>query len=171
MNTKRPSGGFTLIELLVVIAIIAILAAILVPAVTSALDRAILTNCANNLKQHGLAFQMWAGDHEQQYPFQIAPPVGAGWPNSHVSMAEVTGTQDWNPRTTANASFFIWNKLEEELSTPRMLHCPADKIKPFHDNWDTTPGIGILNQWYISYTVGIDCNQFNPMSILSSDRS
>jgi prepilin-type N-terminal cleavage/methylation domain-containing protein/prepilin-type processing-associated H-X9-DG protein len=163
--------AFTLIELLVVIAIIAILAAILVPAVTGALDRAMMTNCANNLRQHGLAFQLWAGDHEQRFPWQVPPPVGAGWPNARLSFAEVSGNDAWNPRTTPNASFFVWGLLEEHLSTPQMLHCPTDKIKPFHDSWQTTPGVGILNQWYISYTVAVDADQFSPNTIMSSDRN
>ena len=63
----RKQAAFTLIELLVVIAIIAVLASLLVPAVRSALDRAKSTACSINLKQFGLASQMYLQDHEESF--------------------------------------------------------------------------------------------------------
>jgi prepilin-type N-terminal cleavage/methylation domain-containing protein len=66
MRTK--AGGFTLIELLVVIAIIAILAAILVPAVTRALERGRQAMCTSNLHQIGVAMALYANDHNGLWP-------------------------------------------------------------------------------------------------------
>jgi prepilin-type N-terminal cleavage/methylation domain-containing protein len=61
-------SGFTLIELLVVIAIIAILASLLVPAVTTALDRARVAMCASNLHQIGVGTFQYAGEHGGDLP-------------------------------------------------------------------------------------------------------
>src|SRR5438874_10482293 len=68
----RPKGrGFTLIELLVVIAIIAILAAILFPVFAQAREKARQTQCLSNLRQVGLALQMYAQDYDEVLPTSV----------------------------------------------------------------------------------------------------
>jgi len=78
----KATRGFTLIELLVVIAIIAILAALLLPVLQRAKQKAQAAYCLNNLKQWGLATQLYVAEHED-----FLPPEGFGSP---TTMSQLT---------------------------------------------------------------------------------
>src|SRR6188768_3972458 len=88
---RRQSRGFTLIELLVVIAIIAILAAMLLPALAKAKATAKKAQCLSNLRQMGLSLLMYAEDNQNSIPRGVAGVGGSWWRALAVNMGGKEG--------------------------------------------------------------------------------
>jgi prepilin-type N-terminal cleavage/methylation domain-containing protein/prepilin-type processing-associated H-X9-DG protein len=119
---RRRDSGFTLIELLVVIAIIAILAAMLLPALTKAKIKAQGIACINNTKQLTLGYIMYQGDNSEQLMDAGAWITGAPYMDFNTSPQNIDPTYLVGPSTSAALLMSAYVK------SPGSFKCPGDSV-------------------------------------------
>jgi len=127
---EPASDGFTLIELLVVIAIIAILAAMLLPALSKAKEKAKAISCVNNEKQIALGYLLYEGDHNDFMPVAGTPDpaMGGGW------VAPSRWFQEISPYISRGHE----TNYTQMVAKNTVVACPSAKIKDAIPN--TVPG-------------------------------
>ena len=139
-QTRVLLKGFTLIELLVVIAIIAILAAMLLPALNAAKQRAYIGSCLNNMKQIALGSQIYAGDYADWLP----PSVGIGSQTGLNAVGQeeyctyiwqgVNGATQLSPNTPVASPTTTWENIGwlysmHNAGDGKIFFCPAYNAK------------------------------------------
>lgn len=143
----KQNRVLTFVEVCVVVFISALLVSLLFPVFYSPKTPAHRIACTSRLKQVGIAYRIWANDHENRFPFASTNAAGSlPWANS----PEV---------------FRHYQVMSNELVTPKVLACSADRGRKATTSFDN------FSNANLSYFVGLDAREDAPQSILSGDRN
>jgi prepilin-type processing-associated H-X9-DG protein len=139
--------AFTMTDLIVLLAVVALLVALVLPALGRAKAKSRKISCTCNLKQVGLSFRLFATDHSDAFPMNVSTNKG--------------GSKEF---TNAAELFRHYQSMSNELSTPKVLACPADTRRP-------APSFTNLMNLNVSYFVALDSDETMPQTLLGGDRN
>jgi hypothetical protein len=146
-RSNQRNQALTPTEVLVVIVVLAVLVAMILPALISAKRPSRRPVCVSNLKQIGLAFRVWEEDRGGKNPMQLSV---TNWGAKELALTgDVAG---------------IFCTMSSELSTPKVLVCPEDTGRIAATNFATD-----FNNNKISYFVGADATDTHPQMFLSGE--
>ena len=142
-NVKSKERALTRIEVLAVLGSLALLTMIVLPVLAASSPRANRVDCLNNLRRIGQAFQTFANDFGDRFPWNIPSPGG----------------------TSSGTAVDCFVAARNELGTPRILVCPADGGRAKSSTWD------FFASQNLSYFVGLHADLSYGRTWLSGDRN
>lgn len=138
-QTTRRSSAFTLVELLVVIGIIAVLIAILLPALSRAKQQANATACLSNMRQMGQALVMFANEHNGYLPkawFNNRPNTTTAQPDRSVLPSEYAASDSWGYRYPMYGWDYVLLKYVK--GSKAVYQCPSDSDPAIRGLWNNS---------------------------------
>jgi general secretion pathway protein G len=151
---RQVRPGFTLVELLVVIAIIAVLAALVFPAISGGVARARTSSCANKLRQIGLANTLYAEDHEGQIA-DLSPNAITPLPPNQFQTAPYNWMNKLGPYLGFEAYQGCWYCLKPNEGYTKFFTCPENPKGTFHGHYPSWSMNDYLTQRSSSGTNGL----------------
>ncbi len=139
-------AAFTRLELLVVLVVLAVLCSVVLPALAGVHPRSQMVECLNNLRRVGRAFQTWASNTEDRYPWLVPQSEGGS-------------------RALASASDHF-RTVSNELGSPVVLVCPSDGIKTAVSQWNF-----FRTDQNLSYFAGLHGSLSQPRAWLAGDHN
>jgi prepilin-type processing-associated H-X9-DG protein len=149
LTRRNSAAAISRIEVLVLLATVTCLVGLIALGIKEAKGRARSICCNCNLKQIGLAFRVWEGDHSDQFPMLVS--ITNGGAMELIATGQV---------------FSSFQVASNELSTPRVLVCPEDSARLPAQSWSSN-----FNDQTISYFLCIDASETNTEMFLSGDRN
>ncbi|MDB6066997.1 MAG: hypothetical protein JWR26_3205 [Pedosphaera sp.] len=150
-NTTRKIMAGAALTLAVLVMLLVILASKAPSAYTTDQPKAVRINCMSNLKQIGLAFRVWEGDHQDQYTFNVSMNQG--------------GSLEFCDRDANGFERSSWRHflpMKDELVSPMVLACPMDKSKVATRDWQA---LGPGNVTYLIRS-GTNIDETNPNEVM-----
>jgi type II secretory pathway pseudopilin PulG len=178
---NKQKGAFTLVELCVVIALTALLAALLLPSLFRARQKAQSIACVNNLNQLGTAYRIWAYNDGDKFPQEQDFDLGG--------CAEQFGTSNAPGATVALYAFLPYSLMQDQLSqTPKLVLCPSDdrvantnffypvtgatsRNPTLPSPWPAPANTGTFENSNVSYWVGAGASDAYLGCLLAGDRN